>query len=51
MGKKENSANDTNGDISMTDVKVERPSYEDLLPMMNVIAKPLASKKTTKKIE
>lgn len=52
MGKKdkENSANDTNGDISMTDVKVERPSYEDLLPLMNVIAKPLATKKTTKRI-
>jgi len=28
----------------------ERPTYEELLPMMNVIAKPLASKKMTKKI-
>merc|ERR1712083_1183915 len=29
---------------------VERPSYEELLPLMNAIAKPLASKKMTKKI-
>ena len=50
MGKKEKSADDTNGDISMTDIKIERPSYEELLPMMNVISKPLASKKMTKRI-
>ena len=47
MGK---SADDTVGDVSMSDVKMERPTYDELLPLMNVISKPLASKKTTKRI-
>ena len=33
-----------------SDIKVERPSYEELVKMVNVISKPMASKKLTKKI-
>merc|ERR1719309_1770579 len=35
---------------TVEELEAERPGYEELLPLMNAIAKPLASKKMTKKI-
>ena len=55
MGKsKDKSAveEDTNGNevLDKSEIKIERPDYEELLTMVNVIAKPMASKKVTKRI-
>ncbi|XP_066931894.1 H/ACA ribonucleoprotein complex subunit 2-like protein [Clytia hemisphaerica] len=50
MGKKESTADESNGDITLSEIKVERPSYDELLPMLNLISKPLANKKVTKRI-
>ena len=33
-----------------TTLKIERPDYEELVTMLNIVSKPLASKKMTKKI-
>lgn len=51
MGKKvkEQTNGEENGDKTL-EIKEERPDYEDLLPLMNAIAKPLASKKMTKRL-
>ena len=48
--KKEEETTVENGDVAIEEIKLERPSYEELITQMNVIAKPLASKKMTKKI-
>ena len=55
MGKsKDKSAveEDPNGNevLDKSEIKIERPDYEELLTMVNVIAKPMASKKVTKRI-
>jgi len=54
MGKKDKSINKEKGEddkiADKSDIKLERPDYDDLLTMVNVIAKPMASKKMTKKI-
>jgi len=53
MGKKDKSINVENGDDKIadkSDIKLERPDYDELLTMVNVISKPMASKKMTKKI-
>ena len=49
MGKVEEQVN---GDAneSVADVKIERPEYEELIKMVNIVSKPLASKKMTKKV-
>lgn len=36
--------------LDKSEIKIERPDYEELLTMVNVIAKPMASKKVTKRI-
>ena len=56
MGKKDKSIVEEDADqtldktLDQSGIKTERPEYDELITMINVIAKPMASKKMTRKI-